>query len=201
MSNNLWEEAEKFLSKDKYIGPLIKKYGPCSIRKRPKEEYFIDLVESIVSQQLSVKAASTIFERLSTRFKGKITPESVLRVRNETLRACGLSNAKVEYTKDLARRVKEKVLEIEKLDKLSEEEVKRELIAVKGIGNWTAEMFLMFTLAKKDIFPVDDLGIRNGMEKLIGKELDTDGMAKFVERWAPYRTVASWYVWAILDNK
>ena len=90
---------------------------------------------------------------------------------------------------------------VKKLDKLPDEEVTQELVTVKGIGNWTAEMFLMFTLARPDVFPVDDLGIRNGMEKLLRKQFKTQKIAEYATRWKPYRTVAAWYVWKALDNR
>jgi DNA-3-methyladenine glycosylase II len=196
----MWEKAERFLSKDKHIGPLIIKYGPCKIKPSKKKDYFLDLVDAITSQQLSGKAAKTIFERVKAKCYGKITPEKLKDLKTEELRACGLSYAKCSYVKDLAARVKSYKLQVRKLDKLSDEEVERELIAVKGIGKWTAEMFLMFSLARPDIFPVDDLGIKKGTEKLLGKPLERDNLAKYAERWKPYRTIASWYIWKILDN-
>lgn len=195
------EEAEKFLSKDKYIGPLIKKYGPCKIEPRKKSMYFEHLLSSITNQQLSGKAAETIFNRVKERCDGKISPEKIIELQDEELRRCGLSWAKVSYVKDLAERVINSKLKINSLDKLSDEEVLNELISVKGIGRWTAEMFLMFTLARADIFPADDLGIKNGVKKLTSKEMKPKELAKFAERWKPYRTAASWYIWAVLDNR
>ena len=190
----MWIKAEKFLRKDKYIGPLIDKHGSCKIKKRPKSKYFESLASAIVGQQLSVKAASTIYGRFKKKLKGRVTPETILGTRKTTLRSCGLSNAKCIYIKDLAKNVKS--------GKLTDEKVMEELIAVKGIGSWTAEMFLMFTLARPDIFPIDDLGIRNGMKKLLNKKSMSDlAMEKFaLKNWAPYRTLASWYIWANLDN-
>lgn len=198
----MWSEAEKKLSKDKHIGPLIKKFGPCGLKKQPKTKYFEYLVRDITGQQLSVKAASTIFGRLKEKLGGRVTPEAIIRKRKSTLRSCGLSNAKSAYIKDLAKHVKNKELEINRLDDLTDEKVMEELIAVKGIGKWTAEMFLMFTLARPDVFPVDDLGIRKGMLKLLKrKSMSESAMEKFAAQWAPYRTVASWYIWELLDNK
>ena len=196
----MWKKAEKFLAKDKYIGPLIKKYGPCKIKPSKKGDYFLDLVDAITSQQLSGKAAKTIFERVKAKCNGTITPEKLKDLKTEELRACGLSYAKCSYVKDLADNVIDKKLKVKKLDKLSDEEVERKLITVKGIGKWTAEMFLMFSLARPDVFPVDDLGIRKGVEKLLGKPLKEDKLAKHAERWKPYRTIASWYIWKILDD-
>ncbi len=195
-----WKKARKHLVKDEYIGPLIRKYGPCEIVKKPENEYFDRLVRAVVGQQLSTKAAATIYKRLSEKLGG-VTPDKVLKVRKSSLGKCGLSNAKSDYIKDLAKHVKDGALEIERLDDFNDDKVMEELVAVKGIGPWTAEMFLMFTLARPDIFPVDDLGIRNGMKKLLGKELSQEKMVEFAKRWAPYRTYASYYIWELLDNK
>ncbi|KKU12424.1 MAG: putative DNA-3-methyladenine glycosylase [Candidatus Woesebacteria bacterium GW2011_GWA1_45_8] len=196
----MWEKAEKALLKDKYIRPLIKKYGPCKIRPSRKKDYFTDLVDAIVSQQLSGKAARTIFERVKVGLGGQITPDNLLKTKDEKLRSWGLSRAKTLYVKDLAQRVKSGELKVRKLDKLSDEEVLRELIAVKGIGRWTAEMFLMFTLARQDVFPVDDLGITKGMKKLLNKTLSPERNGIFAIRWKPFRTLAAWYVWEAVDN-
>ena len=194
------ESAIKFLLKDEYIGPLVKKFGHIDLTPRPKSLYFVNLVRSITGQQLSVKAAATIFGRLEEKLT-KITPENILGAKEKDLRDCGLSFAKIKYTKDLSERVKSKRLKIKSLDRLSEEEIMNELIAVKGIGHWTAEMFLMFTLGFPDIFPYDDLGLRNGLKKLVGREMGENELIEFAERWKPYRTTASMYIWESLDNK
>jgi len=197
----MWKDAESFLKKDKYIGPLVKKYGRCTLRPRKKSKYFEDLVDAIVQQQLSLKAAATIFGRIKKVLDGEVTPEEIIRKRVETLRACGLSYSKIKYLKDLSNRVKSGKLKLNKLDKLLDDEVMEELIEVKGIGRWTAEMFLMFALARPDIFPVDDIGLQNAFKKLVKKNMKTDKMEKFVERWKPYRTIASWYIWRSLENR
>ena len=198
----MWQEAEKFLLKDKYIAPLIKKWGSCTVKPIKKSLYFEDLIDAITSQQLSGKAAKTIFNRIKDLVGGEMTPENILSKTDQELRDCGLSWAKVSYVKDLASRVKSGELEINKLDKLSDEEVIKELVAVKGIGRWTAEMFLMFSLGRADTFPVDDLGIKKGFEKVTGKKWDKVKSAKFAEKnWKPYRTIASWYLWRSLENR
>ncbi|OGM55916.1 hypothetical protein A3E15_00130 [Candidatus Woesebacteria bacterium RIFCSPHIGHO2_12_FULL_42_9] len=130
----MWKKAEKALLKDKYLGVLIKKYGSCKIKPRAKEHYFEDLVDAITGQQLSGKAAKTIFERVKAKCGGKITPDKLKGFTTEELRKCGLSYAKCSYVKDLASRVLSKELKVTKLDKLPDEEVMKELIAVKGIG-------------------------------------------------------------------
>lgn len=197
----MWEKAQRFLAKDKYIGPLVKKHGLCKIKPSKKKDYFLDLVDAIVSQQLSGKAASTIFNRVKLGLGEKVIPEKVLKTPDSKFRSWGLSRQKTSYLKDLAQKVKSGDVKIKKLDGLSDEEVMKELVAVKGIGRWTAEMFLMFTLARPDIFPTDDLGIQKGIAKLLKKKISSQKMDKFAERWKPYRTAASWYVWRILENK
>lgn len=198
----MWKEAEKFLLKDKYIAPLIKKWGSCTIKKSLKSKYFIDLLEATTNQQLSGKAASTIFGRVKDLCKGDISPEAILGLSEAKLRSAGLSFAKIKYVKDLADKVKSQKLNIKSLDELPDEEVKKELVAVKGIGPWTADMFLMFSLGRPDIFPVEDLGIKNGFEKVTGKKFDKTKSARFAEKyWKPWRTVASWYLWRSLENK
>jgi len=196
----MWREAEKFLGKDKYIGLLVKKYGKCTLKPRSKKEYFEDLVDAIVQQQLSLTAAATIFKRVKNKLGGEVEPERILRKRDGTLRKCGLSYAKIKYLKDLSSKVKSGELKLSKLSKLSDEKVMEELIAVKGIGRWTAEMFLMFSLARADIFPVDDMGLQNAFKKIVKRNMKPDKMASFAERWKPYRTVASWYIWRSLEN-
>ena len=195
----MWSEAEKFLVKDKYIGPLIKKHGPCNIKPRNKSEYFESLVREIISQQLSGKAASTIYGRFKENVVD-VTPVNILRKRDLTLRNCGLSYAKVSYVKDLAKKVEDDELELYNLKDLEDEKVIEELVKVKGIGKWTAEMFLMFSLARPDVFPVDDLGIRKGVQKLYNKDLNIKEMGIIASRWKPYRTTVSWYVWKLLDS-
>jgi DNA-3-methyladenine glycosylase II len=194
--------AEMYLSKDKNLKQLIIRFGPCKISKRGSKYYFEDLVSSIVGQQLSGKAAKTIFTRVKTLLtKGKIiTPDAVLKTKDDKLRECGMSWSKVSYIKDLAKKVKEGEVDIKNLNKLSDNKIIDELTKVKGIGRWTAEMFLMFTLARADIFPLDDLGIRKGMEKLFKKELSKQKMSKLAEKWKPFRTTASWYIWRVLDG-
>jgi DNA-3-methyladenine glycosylase II len=194
--------AEKFLLKDKHIAPLVKKWGRCTIKGSPKSKYFTDLLEAITNQQLSGKAASTIFGRVRDLCKGGISPEAILKLSEAKLRKAGLSYAKIKYVKDLSERIKNCELKIENLDKLSDKEVKDQLVQVKGIGPWTADMFLMFSLGRPDIFPVEDLGIRNGFEKVTGMKFDKVKSAKFAEKyWKSYRTVASWYLWRSLENK
>jgi len=185
--------AEGFLAKDKFIGPLIQKYGSCTIKPIKKSMYFEDLVDAICSQQLSGKAAKTIFDRVK-KLLTKINPENILLKTDQELRDCGLSWQKVSYIKDLSSKIINTELQIKHLDKLGDEEVVQELIKVKGIGRWTAEMFLMFSLGRLDILPKDDLGINKALKNLKILPKDT-------EKWKPHRTVASWYLWRSLENR
>ncbi|EKE06329.1 MAG: DNA-3-methyladenine glycosylase II [uncultured bacterium] len=189
----MWQEAEEFLSKDEYIGPLIKKWGSCTIKPTKKSLYFEDLVDAICSQQLSGKAALTIFGRVK-KLLVKITSAKILKTDDLKLRECGLSWQKVSYVKDLATQVENLKLKIKNLNKLEDNEVIEQLVQVKGIGRWTAEMFLMFSLARPDILPTADLGINKALKNLKIKEKDT-------EKWKPHRTVASWYLWRSLENR
>ncbi len=188
----MWKEAEDKLQKDKYIGPLTKKWGSCTIKPLKKSQYFEDLIDAICSQQLSIKAAKTIFRRVKDLLV-KVTPENILSKSDQELRDCGLSWQKVSYIKDLSLKIINSELQITNLDKLTDEEVITELTKVKGIGRWTAEMFLMFSLGRPDILPKDDLGINKALKNLKIKPKDT-------EKWKPYRTVASWYLWRSLEN-
>ncbi len=196
----MWTKSEKFLLKDKYIGPLIKKYGHCKIEPSSKKDYFIDLVDSITSQQLSGKAATAIYNKLKKGLGG-ITPEKLIKARVSKLRKYGLSRQKIVYIKDLADNIENLKLKIGNLDKLPDEEVTKELIRVKGIGVWTAKMFLMFSLARQDVFPVEDLGIRNSFKKMFKKSYSIRKIEQIASDWKPYRTVASWYLWRALENR
>lgn len=196
----MWKEAEEFLRKDKHISPLIQKWGSCTIYPIKKEKYFEDLVDAICSQQLSIKAAKTIFERVKNLLV-TITPETVLNKSDQEFRDCGLSWKKVSYVKDLATKVKENEVDLSKIQKFSDSDVISTLVKVKGIGRWTAEMFLMFSLARPDVFPLDDLGIQKGFEKVTKIKWDKKSAEKYaIKHWSPYRTVASWYLWRSLEN-
>lgn len=189
----MWKDAEVLLGKDRFIAPLMQKWGSCTIKPLKKSQYFEDLVNAICSQQLSGKAAETIFGRVK-KLLVKITAVNILSKTDQELRDCGLSWSKVSYIKDLATRVKNEELLINNLNSLQDEEVITELTKVKGIGRWTAEMFLMFSLARPDILPNADLGINKALKNLNIKPKDT-------EKWKPYRTVASWYLWRSLENR
>lgn len=193
MINNIWQKAEEFLGKDKHISLLIQKWGSCTIKPIKKSQYFQDLVDAICSQQLSGKAAKTIFSRVKKILK-KVTPKNIISKTDQDLRNCGLSWQKVGYIKDLAIKVKSGELKINNLYLLKDEEIIKELTIVKGIGRWTAEMFLMFSLARPDILPKNDLGINKALKNLKIKQKD-------INKWKPYRTIACWYLWRSLENR
>lgn len=170
---------------------------------RKSANHFRSLVEAIVSQQLSVKAADTIFLRFVALFGKKFPkPSEVLKISPAKMRKAGLSQAKVIFIKDLAKRIESGQLKFRHLQKKTDEEIIVSLIQVKGIGQWTAEMFLMFALARPDIFSYGDLGLRNAMQKLY--KLKTHPTPKQAEKisakWKPHRTLASRYLWASLNN-
>lgn len=197
----MWKTAEDFLRKDKDIAPLIQKYGSCTIRPILEEDYFDDLLNAICSQQLSIKAASTIFER-TKKLLIDVKPVNILSKNDQELRECGLSFSKIKYIKDLSEKVLNNEIDLSKINKMSDEEVIATLVKVKGIGRWTAEMFLMFALGREDIFPLDDLGIQKAFEKVVGKKWDKVKAQKYAaDNWKPYRTIASWYLWRSLENK
>lgn len=190
---------------DKVLAPVIKRAGLCTIRPVHADYYYWELVDAIISQQLSVKAARSIEERFKALYPGKLpTPDQILVTPDEKLRQVGLSGAKVRYVKSLAQHIRDGKLELEILNKLSNLEVSRELTAVKGIGEWTAHMFLIFAMARLDVLAVGDLGIRAGIQKLYS--LPSLPTAEQIEKiakknkWHPYETVACWYIWHSKDN-
>jgi DNA-3-methyladenine glycosylase II len=198
------QAAEHLSAADPVLRLVIQQYGLCDIT--PNQDYYHELASSIISQQLSVHAARSIKQRFCDLFGGSFpTPEQILAKDVETLRGVGFSRAKATYVLDLAQHVVDGKVRFDHLDALSNDQVIAELTAVKGVGTWTAHMFLMFCMGRTDILPVGDLGIRNGIRKLYGLA-DAPTPAQITELaeqrgWHPYESVASWYVWASLDNK
>lgn len=172
---------------------------------KPNENCFYALVSEIIGQQLSGKAADAIEKRFLALFsRGALPePEEILALSDEIIRGAGLSFSKISYIKNIARAVVEKQLNIEEFDTLPDEEIITALTAIKGIGRWTAEMFLMWTLLRPDVFSYGDLGLRKGMQKIykLKKEPSAKKAAQISNRWKPYRSLACRYVWAILDNR
>lgn len=204
---NIWmtpeefDTARKYLSeKDPILGAVIKRVPP--FERSWGENYFLDLIESIISQQLSIKAADTIWGRFKQAFgKEHITPEDVIAIDKEILRACGISYQKISYIKDLAEKTAESGIVFEQFEIMTDEEIITELVKVKGIGRWTAEMFLMFTMGRPDVFSYGDLGIRKAIQKLytFRKEPTQKQAEKIADKWKPYRTVACRYLWKSLE--
>ncbi|MEO8581171.1 MAG: DNA-3-methyladenine glycosylase 2 family protein [Patescibacteria group bacterium] len=167
-------------------------------------EYFHRLTREIIGQQLSVKVADVIYKRFESLFHNQpITAEMILKAEDQTLRDIGMSWGKVKYVKDLAAKTKNKELAFEQFTEMSEEEVITELTKVKGIGRWTAEMFLIFNLGREDVFSFGDLGLRRAIEKNYGldKDVHVKLMEPIVQNWKPYRSYASLALWHSLDNK
>ena len=166
---------------------------------------FEALVEAIVSQQLSIKAADTIFNRFVTLTPGKKfpTPREIIKMPTEKMRTCGLSGMKVSYIKDLAKKTLDGTLDFKHMDTMSDEEVVEHLVSVKGIGRWTAEMFLIFSLQRDNIFSYGDLGLRNALQRIYKmKKPPTPAQAeKITAKWKPYRSLGSRYLWASIDKK
>ncbi len=169
-------------------------------RMHSTNDYFKSLCGIIVGQQLSTKAADTIFSRFNALFNESPTPKKVLNTLAVDLRNVGLSNAKVKYVKDLALKIDTGELDLTALHTLSDEEVSNNLIKVKGIGTWSAEMFLIFNLGRANVFSYKDLGLLHGIEKLYSKQkTDLQGVSLIVEKWAPYKSYGSIALWHSLD--
>ena len=197
--------AMKHLSEhDPHLAPVIAAVGEPRIT--PNTDYYWELVDAIISQQLSIKAARTIEQRFLDMFGGKVPqPHQLLNKTIDDLRTVGLSRAKASYVLDLAQHIKNGELQLEHLPELSNEEIIRELTAVKGIGEWTAHMFLLFALGRLNVLPVGDLGIKNGVQKLydlptLPSPADIQAVAAKYN-WHPYESIASWYVWQSLELK
>src|SRR2546425_5881996 len=193
------EAIQHLRQSDPVLSEIIDRVGEYHIRFRDPD--FETLVKSIVYQQLSGRVASVIFERLVKGAGGKLAPESVLKLRPARMRTLGLSGQKTAYIRDLARHTRDGRLIFEELLTLADRVVIERLTQVKGIGVWTAHMFLIFALRRTDILPTGDLGIRNAIRKAYAMpELPTAAeMERMAERWRPYCTVASWYLWRSLE--
>ena len=169
---------------------------------RSVDDHFYNLSREIIYQQLAGKAASAIFSRFENLVGGRVVPDAVLAIPDQSLRDVGLSWAKAKYVKDLAAKVQSREVVLDHLGTLDDESVISELTKVKGIGRWTAEMFLLFKLQRENIFSYGDLGLRNGFAKLYGKEKPTDKqMKRIVDRWSPYKSYGSIALWHTLDNR
>jgi DNA-3-methyladenine glycosylase II len=198
--------VEALRAADPVMERLIEEHGALVNRdlkrERPGDAYGA-LLRSIVGQQLSTKAASTIYGRMLELFGGHApTPKQLLKADPDKIRAAGLSRPKIAYLRDLAQHVEDGSLELERLPELPDEEVAAQLTAIKGLGQWTADMFLMFHLGRPDVLPVGDQGIRRAVkvEYRLRKFPDPKRLEKLARPWRPYRTLACLYLWSSLDN-
>lgn len=190
-----------FQKRDPVLAAHIRRYPQYALKKR--RGYFAVLVRSVAGQQLSMKAAAAINGRVEAFCSGTIRPELIHAASHDQLRALGLSNAKARSLKDLAERVVSGTLKLNGIDRKTDEAIVEILTQVKGIGEWTAQMFLIFCLARPNVLPVKDLGIKKGIQRVYGlpglpDENDVHRMAA-EKKWAPYCSVASWYLWRSLE--
>lgn len=190
---------------DPVMRRVIDHVGPCTLKS--ERDRFWMLVRSILSQQISTAAARTVRDRVvllieSRSGSKRVTPERLLALSVDELRSAGCSQRKAEYMLDLAEKVDNGEVVLAKIGHLSNEEVIDTLVQVRGIGRWTAEMFLMFSLGRLDVFPVDDLGVRNAMLELyeLGQPVAHDDFRTIAEKWQPYATIGSWYCWRSLET-
>jgi len=195
-----WDRAKRALARrDPVMGAIMRRHPGVYMMARG--EPFMTLARAICGQQISVKAAQSVWNRVCICLEQKITPEAVVAAERKNLRACGLSDRKTEYIADLARHFVDGKVHARNWPQMSDEEIIAELTDVRGIGRWTAEMFLMFNLLRADVFPLDDLGLQKGMRVAYfkGRKISLQRMKKLGETWRPWRSVATWYLWRSLD--
>jgi len=197
------EAGLNFLKKDNKMEVLINIFGTPDFNQG--EDYFQSLLRSIVFQQLSGKAAQTIYERLVDLIPktSNLCPNEVLKLDKDEMRKAGLSIQKINYVRNLADYFENNSFQKKEVEGMTDEEISKELIQIKGIGQWTVDMFLMFTLNRADILPYKDLGIQKGIMKILNmKKLPSKKkMENCSRKWRPYRTIACWYLWKMADDK
>jgi DNA-3-methyladenine glycosylase II len=195
--------ARELARRDPVMKRMLREHGvPELHRRRPRRPHFAELARMICYQQLAGRAAAAIHGRFEALFDGPPTPEAVLALPFETLRSVGLSNAKATSIRDLAAKVEEGLVELDRVARLSDEKVVSELVLVRGIGEWTAQMFLMFQMGRLDVWPVLDFGVRTGFARMYGlaemptpKQLVAQG-----DSFRPYRSLVAWYCWHVVDT-
>ena len=199
---NLQISIQHLSQADPVMKKLIDHFGLIEFHAH-QQDLFAEIIDSIISQQLSGKVAKVIYSRLEALFPGKkVDPKIILTIDDAKLRAIGTSWAKVKYIKDLAKKTLDGTLRLHLLENMQDEEVVEHLVQVKGIGPWTAQMILMFSLDRPDVLPLNDLGIQKAFEKLYAVKRDNQkNMIKISEAWKPYRTIACRYLWKSLDNE
>ena len=194
--------AERYLARvDPVLARLIRRHGPCTLMRDPRS-HFHTLVWAIINQQLSVKAAHSIEARLQARLgTAQFEARHFHRVRETTLRGCGLSGAKVRSIREISRRVRSGALDLQQLECMDDQQAAQALMQLPGIGQWTADMLLMFSLGRLDVLPIGDLALRKSIRLHYRLPDDADHAVylELAENWRPYRTIASWYYWAAVD--
>jgi len=199
MKPEYWSRAKRALGRRDPVMAAIMRSRPRVFLMR-RGEPFLTLARAICGQQISVKAAQSVWDRV-VKCVGEITPEGVLKQKRPALRACGLSDRKVEYIADLAQHFADGSIHVHRWPEMDDEAIIAELTAVRGIGRWTAEMFLIFNLLRPDVFPLDDLGVQKGIcvAYFKGRKVSLRTMRRLGETWRPWRSVATWYLWRSLD--
>jgi DNA-3-methyladenine glycosylase II len=198
-----WDDACRHLSRrDRVMKKLIPRFGEGRLQSRG--DAFTTLARSIVGQQISVKAAQSVWDRFALAVGGpstKLAPSAVLLLQAAELRACGLSARKAEYLVDLARHFESGAVHVRQWQQMDDEPIIEELVAIRGIGRWTAEMFLIFHLMRPNVLPVDDIGLIRGisLNYFSGEPVSRAEAKEVGEAWAPFRSVATWYIWRSLD--
>jgi DNA-3-methyladenine glycosylase II len=195
-----WQEAcVHLVKKDRVMRKLIPQFGDARLQSRG--DPFVTLARSVVGQQISVAAAQTIWDRFAKLAKTKLTPGKVLKMKVDDMRACGLSARKIEYLVDLALHFDSGALHVAQWESMDDEAIISELVAIRGIGRWTAEMFLIFHLMRPDVLPLDDVGMLRGISEnyFSGEPVSRSEAKEVAAAWAPYRSVATWYLWRSLD--
>ena len=199
MKPNYWDRAKRALARrDPVMGKIMRAHPKIFLARRG--EPFLTLARAIVGQQISVKAAQSVWDRL-VACAGEVTPEKILLKERPVLRACGLSDRKTEYIADLAQHFANGSIHVHRWPQMTDEEIIGELVQVRGIGRWTAEMFLIFNLLRPDVFPLDDLGLQKGIRVsyFANRKVALSTMRRLGETWRPWRSVATWYLWRSLD--
>jgi DNA-3-methyladenine glycosylase II len=199
MKPEYWERAKRALRRrDPVMARIMREHPKVFLAHRG--DPFFTLARAIVGQQISVKAAQSVWDRM-VACVGEVTPEGVLAKDRKTLRACGLSDRKTEYIADLAQHFADGAIHVHRWPEMSDEDIIAELVEVRGIGRWTAEMFLIFNLLRPDVFPLDDLGLQKGLRLAYfkGRKVSLRTMQRLGETWRPWRSVATWYLWRSLD--
>jgi DNA-3-methyladenine glycosylase II len=199
MKPDYWDRAKRALARrDAVMARIMREHPKVFLARRG--EPFLTLARAIVGQQISVKAAQSVWDRLAACV-GPVTPQSVLAKPRPELRACGLSDRKTEYIADLAQHFADGAIHVHRWPEMTDEEIIAELVEVRGIGRWTAEMFLIFNLLRPDVFPLDDLGLQKGLGVAYfkGRKISLRTMQRLGETWRPWRSVATWYLWRSLD--